>query len=224
MNRRLLTVPFLAIMLMASSTVLVRALAPAVAEPPAADDNAALVKRGAYLVQTMACHDCHTPWKMGPRGPEPDMSRALTGHPEDLVMPTPPALPAGPWITLMAATNTAFAGPWGVSYTANLTPDPETGLGKWTYEMFIATMKADRSCLPCRHKSSPPPRTATRARSLRTCSRSLRCATACPRLVTLLSLECGSARLGAAGIGRVGHRRGRVVRRAPVPGDVGGRG
>jgi hypothetical protein len=131
-------------MLMASSTVLVRALAPAVAEPPAADDNAALVKRGAYLVQTMACHDCHTPWKMGPRGPEPDMSRALTGHPEDLVMPTPPALPAGPWITLMAATNTAFAGPWGVSYTANLTPDPETGLGKWTYEMFIATMKTGR--------------------------------------------------------------------------------
>ena len=31
-----------------------------------------------------------------------------------------------------AATNTAFAGPWGVSFAANLTPDPETGLGKWT--------------------------------------------------------------------------------------------
>ena len=29
-------------------------------------------------------------------------------------------------------TNTAFAGPWGVSFAANLTPDPETGLGKWT--------------------------------------------------------------------------------------------
>jgi hypothetical protein len=43
-----------------------------------------------------------------------------------------------------AATNTAFAGPWGVSFAANLTPDPETGLGKWTPEMFIATMKTGR--------------------------------------------------------------------------------
>lgn len=43
-----------------------------------------------------------------------------------------------------AATNTAFAGPWGVSFAANLTPDPDTGLGKWTEEMFIATMKTGR--------------------------------------------------------------------------------
>ena len=43
-----------------------------------------------------------------------------------------------------AATNTAFAGPWGVSFTANLTPDKETGLGKWTEEMFIATMRTGR--------------------------------------------------------------------------------
>ena len=72
------------------------------------------------------------------------MSRALTGHPADLVMPPPPALPPGPWAWMAAATNTAFAGPWGVSFTANLTPDPETGLGKWTEEMFIATMKTGR--------------------------------------------------------------------------------
>jgi cytochrome c553 len=31
-----------------------------------------------------------------------------------------------------------------VSFTANLTPDPETGLGKWTEEMFIATMRTRR--------------------------------------------------------------------------------
>ena len=43
-----------------------------------------------------------------------------------------------------AATNTAFAGPWGVSFTANLTPDKETGLGSWTEEMFIATMRTGR--------------------------------------------------------------------------------
>ena len=41
-------------------------------------------------------------------------------------------------------TNTAFAGPWGTSFTANLTPDDETGLGKWTAETFIATLRTGR--------------------------------------------------------------------------------
>ena len=114
---------------------------------PAADgasSDQARVERGAYLVRTMACNDCHTPWKMGPRGPEPDMTRSLTGHPSDLVMPPPPKLPEGPWVWMGAATNTAFAGPWGVSFAANLTPDRETGLGNWTEDMFIATMKTGR--------------------------------------------------------------------------------
>lgn len=110
----------------------------------AAAPDPARIERGAYLVRTMGCNDCHTPWKMGPRGPAPDMSRALTGHPADLVMPPPPKLPEGPWTWVGAATNTAFAGPWGVSFSANLTPDPETGLGKWTEEMFIQTMKTGR--------------------------------------------------------------------------------
>lgn len=112
--------------------------------PGAGAPEAARVERGAYLVRTMGCNDCHTPWKMGPNGPEPDMSRALTGHPADLIMPPPPALPPGPWLWLGAATNTSFAGPWGVSFTANLTPDLDTGLGKWTEEIFIATMKTGR--------------------------------------------------------------------------------
>ena len=110
---------------------------------PAPEKQKARVERGAHLVKTMACHDCHTPWKMGPTGPHPDMSRALTGHPSDMVMPPPPP-PSGPWIGHMAATNTAWAGPWGVSFTANLTPDKETGLGAWTEEMFIATMRTGR--------------------------------------------------------------------------------
>jgi cytochrome c553 len=108
-----------------------------------AEQKKTRVERGAYLVKTMGCNDCHTPWKMGARGPEPDMTRALTGHPSDMVMPPPPPS-SGPWLWHAAATNTAFAGPWGVSFTANLTPDPETGLGKWTEEMFIATMKTGR--------------------------------------------------------------------------------
>ena len=101
------------------------------------------IERGAYLVRTMGCNDCHTPWKLGSNGPAPDMSRALSGHPADLVMPPPPKLTA-PWMWAAAGTNTAFSGPWGVSFTANLTPDMETGLGRWTEDMFIATMKTGR--------------------------------------------------------------------------------
>ena len=114
----------------------------AAAARPAATD--ARVERGAHLVRTMGCNDCHTPWTGGPRGPEPDMSRALTGHPAYVVMPAAPVLPPGPWAWVGAATNTAFAGPWGVSFAANLTPDPDTGLGKWTESMFIQTMKTGR--------------------------------------------------------------------------------
>jgi hypothetical protein len=35
-------------------------------------------------------------------------------------------------------------GPWGTSFTANLTPDAETGLGRWTAEEFIATLRSGR--------------------------------------------------------------------------------
>jgi mono/diheme cytochrome c family protein len=101
------------------------------------------VARGKYLVSTSACHDCHTPWVMGPKGPEPDMTRALSGHPEGLVMPPAPKLEA-PWVAAFGATNTAWAGPWGVSFTANLTPDQETGLGKWTQRNFVETIRTGR--------------------------------------------------------------------------------
>jgi len=81
---------------------------------------------------------------MGPNGAEPDFTRALSGHPADLVMPPAPELPAGPWLVAVAATNTAWAGPWGTSFTANLTPDVDTGLGSWTTRMFIDTIRNGR--------------------------------------------------------------------------------
>ena len=109
----------------------------------AAPASASRVERGAYLVRAMGCHDCHTPWTLGPTGPEPDLTRALSGHPSDVALPAPPK-PQGPWIWSGAATNTAFAGPWGVSFTANLTPDPETGLGRWTAETFITALRTGR--------------------------------------------------------------------------------
>jgi len=99
--------------------------------------------RGKYLVTTSGCNDCHTPWKMGPKGPEPDMSRMLSGHPEGMALPPAPQ-PQGPWIVAASATNTAWSGPWGVSFTANLTPDTETGLGKWTQRNFSETIRTGR--------------------------------------------------------------------------------
>ena len=106
-------------------------------------EGADKLARGKYLVTTSGCNDCHTPWKMGPKGPEPDMSRMLSGHPEDMVLPPAPQ-PQGPWIVSAAATNTAWSGPWGVSFTANLTPDAETGLGKWTQRNFSETIRTGR--------------------------------------------------------------------------------
>lgn len=99
--------------------------------------------RGRYLVTVAGCNDCHTPWHEGPNGPEPDMTRMLSGHPEDAELPPPPE-PVGPWIGAASETNTAWSGPWGVSFTANLTPDPETGLGRWTQRNFTETIRTGR--------------------------------------------------------------------------------
>lgn len=113
------------------------------ADDAAGPANADVLERGKYLVTTSGCNDCHTPWKMGDYGPEPDMSRMLSGHPESAVLPPPPEL-AGPWVMVASNTNTAWSGPWGISYTANLTPDPETGLGKWTVRTFTDAIRSGR--------------------------------------------------------------------------------
>jgi cytochrome c553 len=110
---------------------------------PEVTSQSSAVKRGEHLVKSMGCWDCHTPHKMGANGPEPDMSLWLAGHPADAALPPAPQ-PTGPWIGSMSASFTAWAGPWGVSYTRNLTPDAETGLGEWTEQQFIDTMRTGR--------------------------------------------------------------------------------
>ena len=115
------------------------------AADPAAKTGAAAkgstqVERGHYLVQILGCNDCHTPWKMGDNGPEPDMSKMLSGHPAGMNMPAP-KMPDMPWAWVGGATMTAFAGPWGISYAPNLTSDEETGLGAWDEQLFIQTIR-----------------------------------------------------------------------------------
>lgn len=103
--------------------------------------QAAQVKRGEYLVNAVGgCNDCHTPMKMGPNGPEPDMTLFLSGHQADEKLPAPPQA-AGPWLATVSASGTAWAGPWGISYTRNLTPDMETGLGNYSEEQFVMTIR-----------------------------------------------------------------------------------
>jgi hypothetical protein len=124
-------------------------------DPAQAIENSR-VERGAYLVKIMGCNDCHTPWTSGANGPEPDMSRMLSGHPEGTELSPAPG-PVGTWAWSAAATNTAFAGPWGVSYTANLTPDRNTGLGIWTEDMFIRAIRTGRHMGTSRPINPPMP-------------------------------------------------------------------
>jgi len=118
-------------------------LVAASAASPAVAGEAARIKRGAYLVKLGGCSDCHAPLTMGPQGPMTDLSNGLSGHPA--AMPVPPAPQAlGPWRWGGLATNTAFWGPWGISFAANLTPDRETGIGAWSLDSFVKAMRTGR--------------------------------------------------------------------------------
>ena len=127
-----------------AAAMLAAAATSAWAQLPGPASTDPTVARGRYLVGTSGCMDCHTPMKMGANGPEWDMSRLLSGHPEGLVMPPVPKLPEGPWQMIASATNTAWAGPWGVSFTANLTPDMETGLGRWSERDFMTAIRTGK--------------------------------------------------------------------------------
>ena len=145
MKLALVSVVMLATLLVAATGIATRAAGP----------SAETLKRGQHLVTAMGCNDCHTPFKMGPQGPEPDMSLALSGHPANLTLGPPPKLGGG-WMWAGSATNTAFYGPWGTSYAANLTSD-DFGLGKWTEEMFVSAMKTGRHAGVGRHILPPMP-------------------------------------------------------------------
>ncbi len=107
--------------------------------PANAREDAA--KRGQYLVTIGGCNDCHTPLKMTPGGPAPDMDRALSGHPEG--QPDPSGTPGKNDFALTGPDLTSWRMPYGTVYTRNLTPD-KTGLGDWTEAQFIKTIRLGR--------------------------------------------------------------------------------
>ena len=101
------------------------------------------IQYGQHLVTICGCNDCHTPKKMGPYGMELDSSRMLSGHPSE--MPSPDVNRKEMEGKHVICTNdlTAWTGPWGTSYTANLTPDA-TGLAGWDENNFLVAIKLGR--------------------------------------------------------------------------------
>ncbi|HEY8671806.1 MAG TPA: hypothetical protein VIL63_13255 [Terriglobales bacterium] len=76
------------------------------------------VQRGKYLVSIIPCTDCHTP---GTFLGKPDMKRYLGGSEVGFEVPG-----------------------LGIFYGPNLTPDHETGLGKWTKEQIATAITMGR--------------------------------------------------------------------------------
>lgn len=104
-----------------------------------------LIDRGRYLTTVGGCNDCHTPKRFGPAGMSLDSSRLFAGHAANTLLPPPDlsALKPGNWMQ-MSPEVTAFVGPWGTSYAANLTPDSATGIGAWSEEVFVKTLRTGK--------------------------------------------------------------------------------
>lgn len=126
------------IAMMSFSAVALLTTSAAMAAKPAKETPA---KRGEYLVMVGSCNDCHTPLKMTPLGPMPDMERMLSGHPEG--QPDPMGTPGKADLALSGPDLTSWKLPFGIVYVRNLTPD-KTGLGDWTEAQFIKTLRTGR--------------------------------------------------------------------------------
>jgi len=107
-----------------------------------------MVERGRYLTTVGGCNDCHSPKVFTQEGPVPDTTRLLSGHPADMTLPKLPdgivGMSPDTWGAITTGDLTAWTGPWGTSFTANLTPDKETGIGSWTEEMFIKALRTGK--------------------------------------------------------------------------------
>ena len=106
--------------------------------PGARSTDARTLERGKYLATIGACNDCHSP-KMDAQM-TPDPRRPFSGRPQTTFAPSQAAGEIHASLDL-----TAWSGPWGVSYGANLTPDPETGIGRrYTEASFLNTLRTGK--------------------------------------------------------------------------------
>lgn len=100
-----------------------------------------LLAQGEHLVVTSGCDDCHSPKTYQNGIPMPDESRRLSGHPADLKLkPFDANTVKNGW----AMTNehfTAWVGPWGTSFSSNITSDSATGIGALTEAQFFTVLR-----------------------------------------------------------------------------------
>lgn len=116
-------------------------------QKPAKKYSRDMINRGEQLVSEGRCSFCHTPSIDSDEGSIPDPERLLSGHPAETGVPELPDVPAGSqqWLEFLNnLESTVWAGPWGITFAANLTPDKETGIGNWTATNFVNTMKTGK--------------------------------------------------------------------------------
>jgi cytochrome c553 len=67
-------------------------------------------------------------------------------HPPAIRNAPTPSKPRKAGEVVSSAGSTAFHGSWGITYAANLTPDPETGIAKeYTEALFISALRTGRT-------------------------------------------------------------------------------
>lgn len=84
-----------------------------------------VIAQGKYLATVSGCIGCHTPLQ----AQFTDPNNISTADRVTLSLSARDALDTS---RLLAGGQTFNLGPAGVLFTANLTPDPDTGIGKWT--------------------------------------------------------------------------------------------
>lgn len=122
--------------------------------------NKKRVKRGLQLVNQGRCNDCHTPFVESKDGLMPDTKRTLSGHPSESEIPDIPSseIDSEEWLEFLSSLDsTVWAGEWGISFAANLTPDPTTGIGKWNEDVFVEIMRSGRHVSLKRNINPPMP-------------------------------------------------------------------
>lgn len=97
------------------------------------------VVRGKFLTEVLGCVECHTPKNADGK---PDMKYYLAGHRAADPYPTwSDSLWDREMGMVVSTTGTAYAGPWGITFARNLTPDPTTGIAGWNEEAFIHVLR-----------------------------------------------------------------------------------
>ena len=102
---------------------------------------------GEALVLEARCSFCHTPGIETEGVKDSESSRLLSGHPSDYKLPEIPNVPVGSqqWLEFMAnLDSTVWVDDETVVFSANITPDKKTGIGEWTEEMFINTIRTGK--------------------------------------------------------------------------------